>query len=1009
MNYGVMSIAVLLIGILLTSFSAAVCPVGWVVSSDGLLCYLIMTDGKPHTEARHICRSKEAHLVEITSEVQKDDLCGKISDDKKYWMGIQSNGAVPATFEYDSNGREILYSNWETSEPDNDKCVYLDDGNNCEWFTATCSTSYEYVCERPSTTEDMCPTDWLAYDTTCIQFENSVKVDFFNAKDVECPERGGSLVSLTDWDKHLFIFYMIQYMGDDHFWIGYNIITETWWSDESMKTNYSIPWKNTPVDGECVLLAKSGSFGEWESKDCSSAERYICEIPKDLCSSSPCQNGDQCENTYSGYLCNCTSEYSGQNCDTLLLTTQMPTTENKQSLTTVLATTPQSPSQESTLNIESTLPNDGTTETSTKETIEISDIKTETLRDGTTDTSTYYQHTACDTLNDYDDFIYCFNETLLLLYDEYIQSIKESTTSLDTISVLKDNMIDMIQYPRDILICKDLLVSLLANNPLRDSDLTVSERSEFIKNSLTILDNLLNVNLRSQWKNLDEFVDDNTAAQLLDDMDDFGNHVIDFMNVNSIQSIHHNKGNILAEYIVRDITVLSDILFPDKESDTHIAIPSALFSDYKGTESTIGIANVLYRNPNNAITKMEGHRQIGSNIISSNLKPAPPLPFSNYIFITFHHNMMGNDTLCTFLDELSNSHSVWSTEGCELVESTQTETVCKCNHLTSFAVLMQPTSYQISEEHKQALSLLTFVGCGISLAALLVTFITLIYFRLNSDRITILQNMVLALMLAQFTFIIGINATTNKILCRCIAVLLHYLYLATFFWMMVQGIQLYLKTRNLFHYSTKVLHFILIGWGIPVVIVAISAGLKWQYYGNEQYCWLSLVDGLPAAFIAPAMIVIVMNCIVLCMVIRTFMSIRINAKKTDIQRIKAGIRAGVILVPLLGLTWVFGILAVNEDTLLFQYLFTLVNSLQGFFVFIFHCCLNDEVKSAFNKRFRRHYGTESKTCSTGSGNGNTSSQQTLTEAWTDINMTSQKSSPINMIKKSKANSVDCIR
>ena len=36
----------------------------------------------------------------------------------------------------------------------------------------------------------------------------------------------------------------------------------------------------------------------------------------------------------------------------------------------------------------------------------------------------------------------------------------------------------------------------------------------------------------------------------------------------------------------------------------------------------------------------------------------------------------------------------------------------------------------------------------------------------------------------------------------------------------------------------------------------------------------------------------------------------------------------MVLLPLLGLTWVFGIMAISKDTIAFQYLFALLNSLQ---------------------------------------------------------------------------------
>ena len=39
-------------------------------------------------------------------------------------------------------------------------------------------------------------------------------------------------------------------------------------------------------------------------------------------------------------------------------------------------------------------------------------------------------------------------------------------------------------------------------------------------------------------------------------------------------------------------------------------------------------------------------------------------------------------------------------------------------------------------------------------------------------------------------------------------------------------------------------------------------------------------------------------------------------------------KAAVLLLPLLGLTWLFGLLAVNEETEAFAWTFTILNTLQ---------------------------------------------------------------------------------
>jgi hypothetical protein len=64
------------------------------------------------------------------------------------------------------------------------------------------------------------------------------------------------------------------------------------------------------------------------------------------------------------------------------------------------------------------------------------------------------------------------------------------------------------------------------------------------------------------------------------------------------------------------------------------------------------------------------------------------------------------------------------------------------------------------------------------------------------------------------------------------------------------------------------------------------------------------------------------------------------------------IKGASVLVVLLGLTWVFGVLYLENvyHTLIFAYVFTILNSLQGLFIFVFHCLLNDKVRTGKSKQ-----------------------------------------------------------
>ena len=66
-------------------------------------------------------------------------------------------------------------------------------------------------------------------------------------------------------------------------------------------------------------------------------------------------------------------------------------------------------------------------------------------------------------------------------------------------------------------------------------------------------------------------------------------------------------------------------------------------------------------------------------------------------------------------------------------------------------------------------------------------------------------------------------------------------------------------------------------------------------------------------------------------------------EKTQITKLRAGVRVSMAILPLVGITWVFGILSFSSYTIAFKYIFAIFNSLQGLMIFIFHCALNGKV------------------------------------------------------------------
>ncbi|XP_053397663.1 adhesion G-protein coupled receptor D1-like isoform X3 [Mercenaria mercenaria] len=68
---------------------------------------------------------------------------------------------------------------------------------------------------------------------------------------------------------------------------------------------------------------------------------------------------------------------------------------------------------------------------------------------------------------------------------------------------------------------------------------------------------------------------------------------------------------------------------------------------------------------------------------------------------------------------------------------------------------------------------------------------------------------------------------------------------------------------------------------------------------------------------------------------------------------RTSFRSLCVLVPVLGLSWILGIFYMNDSFYFVQYIFAILNGLQGFFIFLFHCLLNPQVKKALMLRQRR--------------------------------------------------------
>ncbi|XP_071960078.1 cadherin EGF LAG seven-pass G-type receptor 1-like [Antedon mediterranea] len=329
-------------------------------------------------------------------------------------------------------------------------------------------------------------------------------------------------------------------------------------------------------------------------------------------------------------------------------------------------------------------------------------------------------------------------------------------------------------------------------------------------------------------------------------------------------------------------------------------------------------------------------------------------PLPDPIIIEFKLNTDVNKTnpQCVFWDFLmSNGSGGWSSKGCALEGQSKDKVTCACTHLTNFAVLMTSNQQAIDPEG-MVLDYVVNTCLTISVIFLMValfgfTCLSHLYSNLNSIHV----NVVLSLIIAEIIFMAGISST-NESFCTFVAITLHFTLLSVFSWMFIEFFHLYrmmTEIRNINH--GQMTFYYLVGYGIPGIIVCLAVPLSIEEYNmqinssNEHFCWLSMNHKLIWSFAAPVIATVFFNLVLFIMALRVLL--QSTDKNTEFAGLKTSLCAAAILSPIICITWVFGLLAVNQDNDAYYYLFAFFCCLQGLLMFLFHCLINSKARYAW--------------------------------------------------------------
>uniref|UniRef100_A0A5F9DI20 Adhesion G protein-coupled receptor E5 n=1 Tax=Oryctolagus cuniculus TaxID=9986 RepID=A0A5F9DI20_RABIT len=205
------------------------------------------------------------------------------------------------------------------------------------------------------------------------------------------------------------------------------------------------------------------------------------------------------------------------------------------------------------------------------------------------------------------------------------------------------------------------------------------------------------------------------------------------------------------------------------------------------------------------------------------------------------------EVVCAFWKSDNRGTGRWATEGCRKLGSQNGSTTCQCTHLSSFAVLM--AHYDVQDPQ---LTFITKVGLALSLVCLLLCILTFLLVRpIQGSRTTVHLHLCVCLFVGSAVFLAGIENEGGQVglRCRLVAALLHYCFLAAFCWMSLEGLELYFLVVRVFQgQGLRARWLCLLGYGVPLAIVGISAAVRSQGYGRAAYCWLDPAGGSSGSF-----------------------------------------------------------------------------------------------------------------------------------------------------------------
>ncbi|XP_051560220.1 adhesion G protein-coupled receptor E3-like isoform X2 [Myxocyprinus asiaticus] len=345
-----------------------------------------------------------------------------------------------------------------------------------------------------------------------------------------------------------------------------------------------------------------------------------------------------------------------------------------------------------------------------------------------------------------------------------------------------------------------------------------------------------------------------------------------------------------------------------------------------------------------------------STVISATLPKTDNTKLTKPVNFTLKHIrefVSGGNLSCVYWNI-----SEWIVDGCSVVKTNSSHTVCSCDHLSTFALIMQTSSPpEVREQDDPLMKILNLVAVIVGLVFLSLALLTFAFCRWNPGVNNVARiNLCLSLLLAHLLFMLTQQFLNyilpNQVLCAVISGVLHFFFLSSFVWMFIEAVLIFICVKNLSQISSKqreVLSsrfIIVIGYVIALVVVGVSVGLVPEGYGSEK-CWIKLEKGFIWSFLGPVCVLLALNTTLFISIIVSLNSTltKLNAGVSQMKQTKILVIKTLSQFVVLGCPWILGFFTNNSKVV--EILFLSLNSQQGTFIFLIYCVLNNEIRQQY--------------------------------------------------------------